>query len=79
MYKYATLKIVGTPSFNGSVVVFLIIIFSSAMKRLVRRHQFHCCLSPLGEVRIPRRTAARAHFVIINKGAQQFYLSFDPT
>ena len=34
-------------------------------------------LSPLGEVRIPRRNAARAHFVVINKGAGQFYLSSD--
>ena len=24
---------------------------------------------PLGDLRIPRRTAARAHFVVINKGA----------
>ena len=31
----------------------------------------------LGEVRIPRRTAARAHFVVINKGAGQFFLSSD--
>ena len=29
----------------------------------------------MGEVRIPRRTAARAHFVVINKGAGQFFLS----
>ena len=32
---------------------------------------------PLGEVRIPRRTAARAHFLVINKGAGEFYLSSD--
>ena len=32
---------------------------------------------PLAEVRIPRRAAARAHFLVINKGAGQFYLSFD--
>ena len=31
-----------------------------------------CRLSPLSEVRIPRRTAARAHFVVINKGAGKF-------
>ena len=31
---------------------------------------------PLAEVRIPRRAAARAHFLVINKGARQFYLSF---
>ena len=34
---------------------------------------------PLGEVRIPCRTAARAHFVVINKGVGQFYLSCDTT
>ena len=28
----------------------------------------------LSEVRIPRRAAARAHFLVINKGARQFYL-----
>ena len=33
--------------------------------------------SPLAEVRIPRRAAARAHFLVINKGAGQFYLSFN--
>ena len=33
--------------------------------------------SPLAEVGIPRRAAARAHFLVINKGAGQFYLSFD--
>ena len=32
---------------------------------------------PLGEVRILRRTATRAHFVVINRGAGQFYLSSD--
>ena len=31
----------------------------------------------LGEVRIPRRIAACAHFVVINKGVRQFYLSSD--
>ena len=34
VYKYTTLKIVVTPSFNGSVVVlFLIVIFCSATKK----------------------------------------------
>jgi len=65
-----------TAFFIGSVVGFLIDIFCSAIKRSVRRHGFHCCSSPLGEVRIPGRTAARAHFVVINKGAWQFYLSY---
>ena len=42
---------------------------------------FVCCgwvwFVVVGEVRIPRRTAARAHFVVINKGAGQFSLSSD--
>ena len=45
--------------------------------RTVHRHGHHCHSSPLAEVRIPRRAAARAHFIVINKGAGQFYLSFD--
>ena len=32
---------------------------------------------PLAEVRIPRRTAARANFVVINKGAWKFYVISD--
>ena len=43
----------------------------------VHRHGDHCLSFPLGEVRILCRTATRAHFVVINKGAGQFYLSFD--
>ena len=43
----------------------------------VHRHGHHCHSSPLAEVRIPRRAAARAYFLVINKGARQFYLSFD--
>ena len=41
----------------------------------VQRHEHHCRSFPLCEVRIPRRTAARAHFVVINKGARQFHLN----
>ena len=33
--------------------------------------------SLLAEARIPHRAAARAHFLVINKVAGQFYLSFD--
>ena len=39
-------------------------------------HSHYCHSSPLAEVRIPRRAAAHAHFLIVNKGAGQFYLSF---
>ena len=36
-------------------------------KMSVHRHGHHCHSSPLAEVRIPRRAAARAHFLVINK------------
>ena len=39
------------------------------------RHEHHCRPFPLEKVRIPRGTAARAHFVVINKGARRFYLN----
>ena len=39
------------------------------------RHEHHCRSFPLEKVRIPRGTAARAHFVVINKGARRFYLN----
>ena len=38
---------------------------------------WHHRSSPLAEVRIPRRAAARAHCLVINKCAGQFYMSFD--
>ena len=50
---------------------------NTCLYRSVRRRGHHCHLSPLAEERIPRRAAARAHFPVINKGAGQFYLSFD--
>ena len=37
-----------------------------------------CPPPPLAhEARIPRRAATRAHFLVMNKVAGQFYLSFD--
>ena len=39
------------------------------------RHEHHGRSFPLEKVRIPRGTAARAHFVVINKGARRFYLN----
>ena len=50
---------------------------NTCLYRSVRRHGHHCHSSPLAEVRIPRRAAASAHFLVINKGAGQFYLSFN--
>ena len=38
--------------------------------------QYNCHSSPLAEKRIPRRAAVHAHFLDVNKGAGQFYLSF---
>ena len=35
----------------------------------------YCCSFPLEKMRIPRGTAVRAHFVVINKGARRFYLN----
>ena len=60
--------------FTGSI--FAIILFYTVMYS-VHRHGHNCRSSPLGEVRILRRTSTRAHFVVTNKGAGQFYLSFD--
>ena len=60
--------------FTGGI--FAIILFYT-VRYSVHRHGHHCRSSPLGEVRILRRTSTRAHFVVTNKGAGQFYLSFD--
>ena len=54
-----------------------VLLCNTCLYRSVRRHVHHCHSSPLAEVRIPRRTAARAHFLVINKSAGQFYLNFD--
>ena len=56
---------------------YYVLLCNTCLCRSVRRHGPHCHSSPLAEVRIPRRAAARAHFLVINKGAGQFYLSFD--
>ena len=68
-----------TPSFNEWVVFrdYYVLLCSTCLYRSVRRHGHHCHSSPLAEVRIPHRAAARAHFLVINKGAEQFILSFD--
>ena len=66
-------------SFNEWVVFswLLRLLCNTCLYRSVRRRGHHCHSSPLAEVRIPRRSAARAHFLVINKGAGQFYLTFD--
>ena len=81
--KFTTLKFLSLlPSMNG-YSFFLIIMFCSAIHACLYRsvhrhgHGHHCQSSPRAEVRIPRRAAARAHFLVINKGAGQFCLSFD--
>ena len=50
-------------------------LFCIVVNNSVHRNKNHCRLSPLDEVRIPRRTVARPHFVVINEGARQFYLN----
>ena len=57
--------------------IFAIILFCTVVCNSVHMHGHHCRLSPLGEVRILCRTATRAHFIVINKGTGQFYLSSD--
>ena len=56
---------------------YYVLLCNTCLYMSVHRHGHHCHSSPLAEVRIPRRAAARAHFLVINKGAEQFYLSFD--
>ena len=77
--KFTTLKFLSLlPSMNGYFFLdYYVLLYNTCLYRSVHRHGDHCHLSPLVEVRIPRRTAARAHFVVINKGAGQFYLSSD--
>ena len=57
------------------IVFFLRQFYFALSYNSVHRHEHHCRSFPLDEVRIPRRTAARAHFVVINKGARQFNLN----
>ena len=77
--KFTTLKFLSLlPSMNGYFFLdYYVLLCNTCLYRSVHRNGRHCHSSPLGEVRIPRRAAARAHFLVINKGAGQFYLSFD--
>ena len=52
-------------------IFFLIIMFCFTI------HVYTDRFTDMAEVRIPRRAAARAHFLVINKGDGKFYLSFD--
>ena len=76
---FTTLKCLSLlPSMNGYFFLdYYVLLYDTCLYRSVNRHGHHCHSSPLAEERIPRRTAARAHFLVINKGAGQFYLSFD--
>ena len=59
---------------------FLIIVFCPAIHVYTDRFAGmgnHGHSSPLAEARIPRRAAGGTHFLVINKSAGQFYLSFD--
>ena len=59
------------------LIINYVLLCNTCLYSSVPRHGHHCHSSPLAEVRIPRRAAARAHFLVINKCAGQFYLSFD--
>ena len=61
----------------GIFFLIIVLLCNTCLYRSVHRHRHHCHSSPLAEVRIPRRAAARAHSLVINKGARQFCLSFD--
>ena len=64
------------PSIDGYVFLdFYVLLCNTCLYRSVHRHGHHCHSSPLAEVRIPRRAAARAHFLVINKGARSTVLS----
>ena len=77
--KFTTLKFLSLlPSMNGYFFLdYYVLLYNTCLYRSVHRHGYHCYSSPLAEVRIPRRAAARAHFLVINKGAGKFYLSVD--
>ena len=79
--KFTTLKFLSLlRSMNGQFFLdYFVLLCNTCLCRSVRRHGHHCHSFPLTEVPIPRRDAARAHFLIINKGAGQFYQSFDTT
>ena len=48
---------------------YYVLLCNTCLYRSVHRHGHRCHSSPLAEVRIPCRAAARAHFLVINKGA----------
>ena len=77
--KFTTLKFLSLPpSINGYFFLdCYVLLCNTCLYRSVHRHGYHCHSSPLAEVRIPRRAAVRTHFLVINKGAGKFYLSFD--
>ena len=62
-----------------SFLDYYVLLCNTCLYRSVRRHGHHCHSSRLAEVRIPRRTAARAHFLVINKGAELRYkIAYNP-
>ena len=50
-----------------SFLDYYVLLCNTCLYRSVRRHGHHCRSSPLGEVRILRRTATRTHFVVIKQ------------
>ena len=66
------------PSIDGYVFLdFYVLLCNTCLYRSVHSHGHHCHSSPLAKVRNPRRAAAGALVLVINKGTGQFYLSFD--
>ena len=67
--KFTTLKFLSLlPSMNRYFFLhYYVLLCNTCLYRSVHRHGHHRHWSPMGEVRIPRRAAARAHFLVINK------------
>ena len=75
--KFTTLEFLSLlPSMNGEFFSWLLCNTCLYTDRFADMGIIVIC-PPRPEVRIPRRAATSAHFLVINKGAGQFYLSFD--
>ena len=61
------------PCINLRVIKFSWLLSCLICDRHVQIGLASLSFAPLGAVQIPRRTAALAHFVTVNKGARQFY------
>ena len=71
LYKYCRLWNFCHSFLQWMGSLFLIIMFCSAIK-----HAIHCHSSPPGWEANSSQTAVHAYFLVVNKGAGQFYLGF---